>query len=141
MTSQESTVPLARDVLRGLRILLVEDDRDICTSLVTMLTSYGAEVRCVGSSPEGLVALQEWRLDVLIGDIHMPGEDGFPMMRKVRALAAEQGGATPAISLTGLVHPQYEKRALEAGFQLHLGKPVRGETLVRAIVQVLGTHP
>ncbi len=76
--------------------------------------------------------------DIIISDIGMAEEDGYELMRKVRALPPEQGGLVPAIALTGYATPKDRERALAAGYQLHLAKPVESEDLVAAIVSLVG---
>jgi PAS domain S-box-containing protein len=110
--------------LRGLRVLVVDDDRDGLDLIHTILVSSGAEVRGCASAPEGLKVLQEWRPDVLISDIEMPGEDGYTLIRKVRALDFTEGGKTPALALTAYGRVEDRLRTLTAGYSMHVPKPV-----------------
>src|SRR5205823_12656382 len=88
--------------LQGMRVLLVEDDADTRELLSTMLRHFNAKVVAVGSMAEALSALQERKPDVLVSDIHLPGADGYELIRAVRALPIERGGGVPAIAVTGM---------------------------------------
>jgi CheY-like chemotaxis protein len=127
-------VPVAR--LDGIRVLLVEDDEDSRKLLGLMLTKQGAEVTSTESSAEALAALGQSMPDLVLSDIGMAGEDGYELMRKVRALPPERGGLTPAIALTGYATRKDRERALSAGYQLHLAKPVEPTELVAAIANL-----
>jgi PAS domain S-box-containing protein len=111
-------------VLRGLRVLVVDDEFDARALLTTMLERSGAQVLAVSSAREALESLEKWRPDVLIADIGMPVEDGYSMIRRVRALPRERGGQTPALALTAYARTEDRIRALSEGYQMHLAKPV-----------------
>jgi PAS domain S-box-containing protein len=123
-------------VLGNVRVLVVDDEPDACEILSVILEQCGAEVKAVNSAPEALEALQDWRPRVLLADIGMPGEDGYALLRRVRALPPEQGGTTPAAALTAFARTEDRVRALSAGFQIHVPKPVEPAELV-AVVQNL----
>jgi PAS domain S-box-containing protein len=127
----EGTTPL-----EGLRVLLVDDDKDSRGMLKTALSAYGAELKACSSSSEALEALKRWRADVLISDIGMPNEDGYDLIHKVRDLPAEGGGAIPAIALTGYASLEDKKRSLEAGYQTHMSKPVEIAKLVATVANL-----
>ena len=91
---------------------------------MAMLERCGAEVLAAGSALEGLEAIERWRPDVLVADIGMPVEDGYGLIRKVRALPKERGGQTPALALTAYARTEDRVRAISEGYQLHLAKPV-----------------
>jgi PAS domain S-box-containing protein len=129
--SNVSTVP----GLDGIRVLLVEDDEDSRKLLGLMLKKQGAEVTSTSSSAEALGAIEEI-FDVILSDIGMADEDGYELIRKVRALPAERGGLTPAIALTGYATRKDRERALSVGYQLHLAKPVEPPDLVAAIASL-----
>jgi PAS domain S-box-containing protein len=132
---RRGTVPaVAR--LEGLRVLLVEDDEDSRKLLGLMLKKQGAEVTSASSSAEALSAFGQILPDVVLSDIGMADEDGYELMRKVRALPANGGGLTPAIALTGYATRKDRERALSAGYQLHLAKPVEPADLVAAIARL-----
>jgi PAS domain S-box-containing protein len=110
--------------LDGLRILVVDDDRDALDLSSMILTRAGAEVRLCRSAAEALDLLGEWRPDVLVSDIEMPIEDGYALIRKVRALSAAEGGRTPAVALTAYGRMQDRVQSLTAGYDMHVAKPV-----------------
>jgi PAS domain S-box-containing protein len=110
--------------LGGLRVLLVDDQPDILELLDAMLSGSGASVRMCSSAPAALAAVREWRPDVLVSDVAMPGEDGYWLIERVRALGADEGGATPAVALTAYVRMEDRLRVLSAGFDLYVPKPV-----------------
>jgi two-component system CheB/CheR fusion protein len=126
--------------LDGLQILVVDDEADTRDLLKFMLENYGAEVLTVGSSRAALAALTEnpGRYDVLISDIGMPEENGYFLIRQVRALAAEAGGKIPAAALTAYASLQEEERAIEAGFQTHIAKPIKPVQLGLIIANLVG---
>lgn len=123
----------------GVRVLLVEDDAMVREVTRLLLEEFGAMVTAVPGVPEALEVLERERPDVLISDIEMPGEDGYALIRKVRALPAEHGGQTPAMALTGLASAEDRARALRAGFQYHMAKPVEAGCLA-AIVAALAVN-
>jgi PAS domain S-box-containing protein len=122
--------------LAGLRILIVDDDIDSREVLAALLALRAAEVRSAGSVREALEALTEWNPHVLISDIGMPGEDGYDLIREVRLRSAAEGGRIPAIALTGYAAVQDAERALSAGYQSHLSKPIEPSRLVRVIASL-----
>ena len=128
--------PAAEQKLKNRRILLVEDDLDTQDLLQTVLHGHGAEVAVVGSSTDALTELQRFKPDVIISDIGMAGENGYDLIRRIRSLEPEQGGHIPAIALTAYAGVADRRRALLAGFQTHLGKPIDAEDLVAVILSV-----
>ncbi len=118
------------DRLDGLKILVVDDEPDTLEMLRIGLTSCGAEVIVAGSSEAALEALSSSPPDVLISDIGMPDMDGYEMMRKIRALPAEQGGRVPAVALTAYARTEDRLQALRSGYQMHVPKPVELAELV-----------
>ena len=122
--------------LQHRRILLVEDDPDTQELLKTVLNGHGAELIVVGSSAAALTELQRSRPDVIISDIGMAGENGYDLIKKIRSLEPEQGGRIPAIALTAYAAASDRRRALLAGFQTHLPKPIDAEDLVAVIVSL-----
>ena len=121
--------------LAGLRALGGDDEDDAREVLCTMLLHAGAEVSVASSAAEGLAVLRVARPGVLLSDIGMPGEDGYELLRRVRALGPDQGGRTPAIALTAYTMPRDRARVTEAGFDAHLSKPVDAESLVRGVTE------
>jgi CheY-like chemotaxis protein len=118
--------------LDGLTILLVEDDAGVRKALGRLLEITGAKVEAVRSVRQALRAFDSFRPDVLVSDLGMPDEDGYALIRHVRAREVSRRH-TPAIALTGYVSPGDQARALAAGFQIHLAKPVDADTLIAAI--------
>jgi CheY-like chemotaxis protein len=88
------------------------------------------------STAEALERLQNGRFDVLVCDIGMPGEDGYTLIRKARALAAEQGGKVPAIALTAFARSKDRVRAMLAGYNVHLAKPVEPQELIATVASL-----
>ncbi|WP_375469721.1 AAA family ATPase [uncultured Nostoc sp.] len=124
--------------LSGLQILVVDDDADMREFLSFMLEQYGATVITVTSAIAALTALSQSQPNLIISDIGMPEMDGYMLMRQVRSLKPEQGGAIPAIALTAYAGEMDQQQAIAVGFQQHISKPVDPEELVKAIV-LLGT--
>jgi signal transduction histidine kinase/ActR/RegA family two-component response regulator len=127
--------------LDGLRVLVVDDDWDALELESSILRGAGAAVRTCLSAPEALAVLQEWRPDVLVSDIGMPGEDGFALIRNVRALGSDQGGNTPAVALTAYGRTQDRMLSLSAGFNMHVPKPVDPGELATIIASVAARPP
>jgi CheY-like chemotaxis protein len=119
--------------LKNVNVLVVDDDPFIREVVQVMLRLAGARVAVAESAPEAFDMLQRLRPDVLISDIRMPGEDGYSLMRKVRELPADDGGATPAIAITAFGQEEDRSRAQAAGFQVHLTKPLDPDELREAI--------
>jgi signal transduction histidine kinase/ActR/RegA family two-component response regulator len=127
--------------LDGLKILVVDDDPDALELATAILESSGAGVRRCFAAPEALDALREWRPDVLVSDIEMPGEDGYSLIRKVRALDPAQGGRTPAIALTAYGRTQDRILSLAAGYSMHVPKPVDPGELTTIVASVAARPP
>lgn len=126
--------------LASVNVLVVDDDPRVREMLSRMLETHGATVTAVETAPEALAILQAWRPDVLLSDLRMPEKDGYWLIAQVRALKPERGGVTPAACLTAEVDPETRAEVLRAGFQFHVGKPVRLETLI-GIVALLAIKP
>ena len=126
--------------LDGLRILIVDDDADIRALLIYTLEVCGAEVMAAASADEAISALTASSppMDILISDIGMPDEDGYALLRRVRALEPENGGRIPAIALTAYARTQDRRAALLAGFQSHVAKPVEPAELIAVIANQAG---
>jgi PAS domain S-box-containing protein len=115
---------IGRQVLQGARILVVDDEEDAAEWVAALLRAEGAEVHTADSAATGLAALRNGRPDLLIADIGMPGEDGYGLMKRVRALAPEEGRQTVALALTAHARPEDRMRVLSAGYQMHAAKPI-----------------
>jgi CheY-like chemotaxis protein len=101
-----------------------------------ILEHCNAEVETASSAAEAISRLEKWRPDVLLSDIGMPGEDGYELVRRVRELPAERGGKTPAAALTAFARVEDRRRALRAGFQMHLAKPVDIQELATVVASL-----
>ena len=143
--SMESAVPRDRSLsLEGVGVLVVDDQEEARVVLAQTLSEYGALVTAVSSGAEALAILSSppdgRRPDVLILDIAMPDEDGYAVLKKVRALEAEQGAVAPkipAIALTAHARVEDRVRALNAGFQMHVAKPVEPTELAVVILSLI----
>jgi signal transduction histidine kinase len=132
--------PLASEGPRldGLRVLVVDDEPDALDLVTAILTGAGAVTRTALSAAGALRVLEHWRPDVLVSDIEMPGEDGYTLIRKIRARSVEDGGKTPAIALTAYGRPQDRMLSLTAGYSMHVPKPVDPGELTTIIASVAG---
>jgi signal transduction histidine kinase/PAS domain-containing protein len=110
--------------LRGLRVLVVDDQPELLEFLYEALSSCGAIVRACTTALQALDLVRAWQPRVLVTDIAMPGEDGYWLIRNVRALAPEDGAAIPAVALTAYTRIEDRMQILAAGFQFYLSKPV-----------------
>jgi PAS domain S-box-containing protein len=127
--------------LEGLRVLLVEDEADARELVQQILEEHGATVDAVGTAAEALDAFRRVRPHVIVSDIGLPGQDGYELMRNLRELeATEAGGAplTPAAALTALARTEDRRRALMAGFQAHIAKPVDPLELLFLVASLTG---
>ena len=122
--------------LRGRRVLAVDDDESTQELVATMLLMYGVSVRTAGRATQALDILSAWQPDVLLADLAMPGEDGYTLVRRVRALPPPLG-SIPAVALTAYTDPQSVQHAFSAGFDAHLGKPLEPHVLADALSKVL----
>jgi two-component system CheB/CheR fusion protein len=120
------------DRLKDLRVLVVEDDRGTRESLSAMLAAAGATVGTAETAAEGMAVVDEFRPDVILCDIAMPGEDGYSLIRRIRA----RGGNVPAMALTAFAGEEDRQRALSAGFQMHVAKPVDILRLTEAVAEL-----
>jgi signal transduction histidine kinase/ActR/RegA family two-component response regulator len=124
--------------LQGLKVLVVDDEADTRELIAEVLKEVGSEVITARSVEEALIALEKHKPDILISDLGMPNEDGYSLISKVRALAAEQGGHIPAAALTAYARAEDRMRVLRAGFQFHLPKPVDSAELVTVVASLAG---
>jgi CheY-like chemotaxis protein len=124
-------------LLRGVRVLVVEDDADQRDFIVALLGAAGANVRSASGAAEALATLSWWRPAVLVSDIGLPGGDGYGLMEAVRA--RHGADRLPAAAVTGRSAPEDCRRAMRAGFQAHLAKPVDPDRLVTVVADLAGT--
>ena len=127
-----------RQPLESVRVLLVEDNALVREVIERLLAGFGSHVTAVAGAAEALEAMRWARPDVLISDITMPDEDGCSLIRKIRMLPSNRGGSIPAVCLTGRNAPGDEARALRAGFQRFLAKPVDARRLVTMVADLAG---
>ena len=129
----QSHAPPDPDLVKGLRIVIVDDDDDLRSWLQRLLTNFEATVLPAACAAEALELVTREKPDLLISDIGMPGEDGYSLISKVRQLPPHLGGLTPAAALTAFARPQDCARILAAGYQAHLTKPVDPAQLIVVI--------
>jgi PAS domain S-box-containing protein len=127
--------------LDGLEVLLVDDEADVRAVTARVLQGAGARVTMASTAEEGLRLLRQAPPAVLLSDIGMPVQDGYDLIRQVRALPAEAGGRVPAAAFTAYAGRDDSERALSAGYQLHLAKPVTPDALVAAVAQLASADP
>ena len=123
-------------ILKGVRVLVVDDEPDARDLLTIALSHSSADVRAVSTVREALATLDQWKPNVLVSDIGIPGEDGYELIRKVRALEHESGGRIPAVALTGYASENDATRVRNAGFDLHIPKPVSPSDLVGIVAKL-----
>jgi CheY-like chemotaxis protein len=124
--------------LDGVRVLLVEDHPEVREVLGRLLVAFGASVTATAGVAEALEAFKRERPDVVLSDIEMADEDGYALIRKLRAMPRDRGGQTPAAGLTGLSTMEDRARVLRAGFQHYVAKPVDARTLVTVVATLAG---
>ena len=123
--------------LDGVRVLVVDDDEDARDLLAWLLGSRGAEVSLASSAEEGRSQFGVARPAVVVSDIGMPLEDGYSFVASLRALPPEAGGQVPSIALTAFTSRKDRDRALAAGFDRHLTKPIDAHELLAALEALL----
>ena len=122
--------------LDGISVLVVDDESDARALVKRLLEGCGAKVITASSASEALMLVLSERPQMIVSDIGMPGEDGYEFMRKVRALPADQGGRTPAAALTAFARSEDRTRALRAGYQTHVTKPVELAELAAVVASL-----
>jgi signal transduction histidine kinase len=125
-------------MLMGLRLLVVDNDPGARELISGMLEGFGAEVHVAENGHAALTLLLSLRPDVLVADLGMPDMDGYALIAQVRALDQDFGGQTPAVAVTAYASPQDRLRALQAGYQNHVAKPVEAEELAIVIASLAG---
>jgi CheY-like chemotaxis protein len=124
--------------LDHVRVLVVEDDPDTLDLLKAVLDDSGADVITAASVQQALDTFEQWRPDVLVSDLAMPERDGYELIGEVRSRGSDQGGNTPAVALTAYARIEDQRRALAAGFQMHIAKPVAPKELITALASLSG---
>ncbi len=125
--------------LQGIRVVAVDDEADARHLLQQVLEQCGAEVRTCGSAAEALAVLDQWPPDVLVSDVGMPGEDGYALIRQVRAAECGSGHRLPAVALTAYARVEDRLQALSAGYNMHVPKPVEPAELAVVIASLTGS--
>jgi CheY-like chemotaxis protein len=125
-----------RSRLSGVRVLLVDDNQDARELGARTLALAAAEVETAASAEEGIAKLRHFRPHVLLSDIEMPFQDGYQFLARVRSLPDAEGGAVPAAAITAFAGAEDRRRALAAGFAIHLAKPVAGRALIGAVTRL-----
>ena len=131
----DKNVELHPDLLKGLRILSVDDQQDTRELITLALTRYGAEVKASDSASSALQLIKDWKPHVVVSDIGLPGMDGYDFMRQLRELETD-GERIPAIAVTGYAGAIDESKALDAGYEVHLSKPIELSKLVSVIAKI-----
>lgn len=127
--------------LEAVRVMIVDDDTDTCEMLNFALNQRGAVTQTSHSVEEALNAIGQWQPDILLTDINMPGEDGYNLIGKIRALTQSETANIPVIALTAMARPEDSEKAILSGFQLHLAKPVDIQELTKAIIHLTKKVP
>ena len=125
-------------LLRSVRVLVVDDEEDARVLMQTTLSQYGADVRTAASVSEALSAFDVARPDVLVSDIGMPNEDGYALIRQLRARPADQGGAVPAVAVTAYASMGDQSATAAAGYQAHVAKPFEPGDVARLVARLAG---
>jgi PAS domain S-box-containing protein len=126
--------------LDGVRVLVVDDDRESCEVMLEALRGYGASPRCAMSAGEAVDAFSEFNPDLVLSDIAMPGRDGYAVLREVRARETIVGHHVPVAAVTAYAHAEDRARAIAAGFDEYLAKPIEPATLARAVAALAAVH-
>jgi signal transduction histidine kinase/ActR/RegA family two-component response regulator len=126
------------DMVEGVRALVVDDDDDSRELVRRMLEACGVHVATASSALEALAEVARWRPDVLLCDIGMPEMDGYQLLRAIRTLPPEQGGETPAAAVTAYARPEDHQQTIDAGYAIHVTKPVEPVQLLEAVARLAG---
>jgi CheY-like chemotaxis protein/anti-sigma regulatory factor (Ser/Thr protein kinase) len=135
-----SATPAAMDVPQfdGLRILIVDDDRESCEMMLEALRRHGASVQCALSATEATATLLEFKPDLVLSDIAMPGRDGYTVLREVRQAETALGRRVPVAAVSAHAHAEDRQRAMAAGFDQYLVKPVDPAALASTVKALVG---
>jgi PAS domain S-box-containing protein len=133
LSPREEASTLSEVTLHGAKVLVVEDDTDARELIQRMLEAHGAQVFTAGSGPEALTLVPSVRPDLLVSDIGLPDMDGYQLIERIRALSPDEGGTMPAVAVTAFARPDDRRRALRAGYQAHVAKPVQPVELIATV--------
>ena len=136
--SNQSIVPTACDEIQDLRVVVIDDEPDARALVKRLLEDCHAKVTTTGSVDEAVALVKSGQFDVLVSDIGMPGEDGYSLIKRVRLLGKGNGGNIPAIALTAYARAEDRMKAISAGFQMHVAKPVEPAELVTMVAGAAG---
>ena len=123
--------------LSNVKIVVLDDDEGTRDLLALILEQSGADVNLASDAESALPIIESFRPDVLVSDIGMPGMDGYQFIENVRRLPEAQGGKVPAVALTAFAREEDRQRALNAGFQVHLAKPIESSVLIQTLTQLI----
>ena len=137
-TSASAAVPDACVQISGVKVLVVDDEPDARSLVKRLLEDCQGQVVTAANASEALELVRTQRPDVLVCDIGMPGEDGYALIRRVRALGPDNGGNVPAAALTAYARAEDRVKAVLAGFQMHLAKPVEPAELIATVASLAG---
>ncbi|CAN5919996.1 ATP-binding protein [soil metagenome] len=137
-TAHTAVVKPSDIVLAGIKVLVVDDDADARRLIEALLREADATVSIAASADEALRVLGQFLPDVIVSDIGMPERDGYQFMRAVRGRTPAEGGRTPAIALTAFARSEDRTRALLAGYQVHIAKPIEPHELIVTIASLTG---
>jgi CheY-like chemotaxis protein len=129
-------VQVDANLLRGIRLLVVDDEPDVREMLADLLSESGADVRAAGSVADAMQVFQQFQPTVLVSDLGMPKEDGYDLIRRIRLTST-----IPALALTAFAGAEDKRRVLASGFQMHMAKPVRLDALLEAIARLAVEQP
>jgi signal transduction histidine kinase/CheY-like chemotaxis protein len=138
ITGKHRAIRIPEISLAGLRILVIDDEPDARELVQSVLIDASADAFIAASADEGLALLKSRRPDVIVSDIGMPDRDGYQFIRDVRSLPIADGGRTPAIALTAFARSEDRTRAMIAGYQVHVSKPIEPQELVATIKSLAG---
>jgi CheY-like chemotaxis protein len=125
--------------LKGLRVLVVDDEADARELMRMVLRSSGADVMAAACAEEAFEQVEQWHPDILVSDIGLPGDDGYVLIQKLREREAQRGRSMPAVAVTAYARAEDRTRALAAGFQVHMAKPLDPADFVAAIAGLVNT--
>jgi CheY-like chemotaxis protein len=138
--NEQNSPTTAQHSLSGLRVLVVDDEGDTRELVAAVLTTCGAEVVSVSSATEALDQMERQRFNLLISDIGMPEMNGYDLIGRIRQLGEDHGGRTPAVALTAYAGIDDRKRALAAGYGMHIPKPFVAAELISAAIFLTERH-